>query len=310
MQLYLFRASWVLPCLVLLAGCGANLKNDKKEPDEQQEKRAAEKAGGAKQEGATEPRFNVFYAFKLRNGASFGAVYAKGSQGIPGATSTGSTHSFSVKRPEVEVAFTFRFVSRQEDKDLWEVIRTVKAIRTVDAKAPINVVQEEPDRETKSVFFAGNDTVVFDDEYGTLSFHKEVQDDKSTKLIVGKWEALAGQNRVSLEFFKTGRLRLAGNPASLGFAFKFARILAEFRAKPELIPVSYTIIVNNKLEVESDWFNLLEALEGSDPMKSKDPKVREAAKRKVREVVQVQVDQNELIMTNDKGKSLTFKRVK
>lgn len=136
------------------------------------------------------------------------------------------------------------------------------------------------------------------------------QEQKNAGLIQGKWEALEGEKKISLEFTKTGTLRLTGEPESLAFAFRFAKILGEFKAKPEIMPLQYKVLEQGKLEVESDWFKFLEALEGSDPTKSKNPKVREAAKRKVLEVIKIAVTDKELTISNDDGKSLVFTRAK
>jgi hypothetical protein len=133
---------------------------------------------------------------------------------------------------------------------------------------------------------------------------------KSAGLILGKWEGLEGKMKTSLEFTKTGSLVIVGDPESLAFAFKFAKILTDFKAKPEIMPLKYQLPEEGKLEVESDWSKLLEALDGGDPTKSKDPKVREVAKRKLREVVKIAVNEKELSITNDKGKSLVLTRVK
>lgn len=136
------------------------------------------------------------------------------------------------------------------------------------------------------------------------------QEQKNAGLKLGKWEALEGKKKISLEFAKNGTLQLAGEPESLAFAFRFAKILAEFKAKPEIMPLKYKVVEPGKLEVESDWFKFLEALEGSDPTKSKNPKVREAAKRKVLEVVKITVTEKEFTISNDDGKSLVFTRAK
>jgi hypothetical protein len=136
------------------------------------------------------------------------------------------------------------------------------------------------------------------------------QDKKYAELIVGKWEALADKEKVSLEFTKTGTLRLSGNPRSLADLLRCARILYEFNAKPEIMAMSYKMLEGSKLEVESDWSKLLKAIGGEDPSKSKDPKVRGLAKRKVNEVVKVAVNETELTLIGERDKSLTFKRVK
>jgi hypothetical protein len=70
---------------------------------------------------------------------------------------------FSRKAGNKEASFEFRFNKQHGDKDVWEVTRAID----FDGKKS---------SEKKSVFFAGNDTVVFDDEFGTLSIHKEPQD--------------------------------------------------------------------------------------------------------------------------------------
>jgi hypothetical protein len=136
------------------------------------------------------------------------------------------------------------------------------------------------------------------------------QDGKNAALIVGKWEALADKEKVSLEFTKTGTLHLSGNPRSLADVLRCARILHEFNAKPEIMALTYKPLDGKKLEVESDWSKLLKAISGEDPNKSKDPKVREVAKGKVREVVKVAVSETELTITGEGDKSLTFRRVK
>ena len=136
------------------------------------------------------------------------------------------------------------------------------------------------------------------------------QDDKHAPSIVGKWEALADKEKVSLEFTKTGTLHLSGNPQSLADVLRCARILHEFNAKPEIMALTYKMLEENKLEVESDWAKLLKSISGEDPNTSKNPKVREIAKEKVREVVKVSVSPAELTITGERDKSLTFKRVK
>jgi hypothetical protein len=136
------------------------------------------------------------------------------------------------------------------------------------------------------------------------------QDGKNAALIVGKWEALADKEKVTLEFTKAGTLHQAGNPRSLADVLRCARILHEFNAKPEIMALTYKPLEGNKLEVESDWSKLLKAIGGEDPNKSKDPKVREVAKGKVREVVKVAVSEVELTITGEREKSLTFRRVK
>src|SRR4051794_3371522 len=120
------------------------------------------------------------------------------------------------------------------------------------------------------------------------------QEGKSTPLIVGKWAALADKQKVTLEFTRTGTLHLAGNPRSLGDVLKCARILADFNAKPEIMPLTYKPLEGNRWEIESDWTNLLKALGGEDPNKSKDPNVRAVARGKVREVVKMVVGETEL----------------
>jgi hypothetical protein len=62
--------------------------------------------------------------------------------------------------------------------------------------------------------------------------------------------------------------------------------------------------------VGSRWKRATFFLEGSDPTKSKKPKVREAAKRKVVEVVRIAVTEKELTISNDDGKNLVFTRAK
>jgi hypothetical protein len=133
---------------------------------------------------------------------------------------------------------------------------------------------------------------------------------QNEKSIVGKWEALADKEKVALEFTKTGTLHLSGNPRSLADVLRCARVLADFNAKPEIIPLTYKLLDGKKLEVESDWTKLLKGLAGEDPSKSKDPKIREVAKGKVREIVKVTVSATELTLTGERDKSLTFRRVK
>src|SRR5262245_15500022 len=65
------------------------------------------------------------------------------------------------------------------------------------------------------------------------------QEGKNTALIVGKWEALADKDKVSLEFTKTGTLHVSGNPRSLADVLRCARILYELNAKPEIMPLTY-----------------------------------------------------------------------
>jgi hypothetical protein len=135
-------------------------KGAKKDLNEQEKKTA-----GSKTDKATEPRYNVFYVFKFGNTTNYNAVYSKLSSKIHGgeSTSTVLTRTFSQKSPQVEVKFEFRFVKQQDDKDLWEVTRIVKA------------KDKEPFKKIAEVSFVGVDTVVFDDDYGTLSLHKESQ---------------------------------------------------------------------------------------------------------------------------------------
>jgi len=71
--------------------------------------------------------------------------------------------SFSRKAGNKETKFEFLFNKQQDDKDVWEVTRTIK-----EAGGPES-------SEKKLIFYAGNDTVVFDDESGMLSIHKEPQ---------------------------------------------------------------------------------------------------------------------------------------
>src|SRR4051812_5470896 len=135
-------------------------------------------------------------------------------------------------------------------------------------------------------------------------------DGMDTPSVVGKWEALADKEKVTLEFTRAGTLHLSGNPRSLADVLRCARILADFNAKPEVMALTYKPLGGDKLEVESDWANLLKSLGGEDPNLSKDPKVREVARGKVREVVRVAVSTAELTVTGEREKSLTFKRVK
>jgi hypothetical protein len=121
--------------------------------------------------------------------------------------------------------------------------------------------------------------------------------------IVGRWEALANKEKVSLEFTKTGTLHLAGNLHYLRDLLQCAMILDEFGARPGTAAITYKPLEGNKLEVESDWSKLLKALSstGDGPWD---------AQGKVREVLKVAVNETELTITSEREKSMTFKRGK
>ncbi len=121
--------------------------------------------------------------------------------------------------------------------------------------------------------------------------------------IVGKWEAFADNEKISLEFTETGTLQLVGSVHSLRELLLCAMILDEFGAKPRTVAITYKSLEGNKLEVESDWSKLLKALpKGFDGPWD--------ANGKVREVLNVAVNEIELTLTGVREKSLTFKRGK
>jgi len=131
-----------------------------------------------------------------------------------------------------------------------------------------------------------------------LAVSASAQEDKNAGLILGKWEAPADKDKVTLEFTKDGRLLLTGNPRPLGFAFRFAKVLDDFRATPGSIPLTYKLPRANKLEIEADFTKLLKGLAGKEPKNAK-----------AREVADISLSEDELTISKDKER-LTFKRVK
>ena len=83
---------------------------------------------------------------------------------------------------------------------------------------------------------------------------------------------------------------------TFGCAFKFAKVLGDFEAKPESVPMTYDVPESGKIEVEVDLSKLAEALGGSQTAKS-------------RETARIAVSANDLIINGDDGKSLTFSRM-
>ncbi len=122
--------------------------------------------------------------------------------------------------------------------------------------------------------------------------------DPEKELIIGKWEALEGQKKVTIEFTKQGKVNLGGNPSPLAFAFKFVRVLSDFNVKAGSVPITYQLTKDKRLEVEADLSKVVQALGG------------DAKNAKARESVKAAVSENELTITNDQGESLTLKRSK
>jgi len=116
-------------------------------------------------------------------------------------------------------------------------------------------------------------------------------------LIVGKWKGVEDKNVVTLEFSNDGKLRIAGDMKLLASVFKFAKIVGDFEFKPESVPLTYDATQVGKLEIGADLTKLTEALGG------------DSKSAKSRETRAVTVNEKELTITSDEGKSLTFARV-
>ena len=120
--------------------------------------------------------------------------------------------------------------------------------------------------------------------------------------MVGKWEAAENQDKVTLEFTTDGNLHLSGNVKPLASAFKFAQVMQDFQVDPKSVPLTYELPEAERLEIEADLTELVDTLGESSNASPPNPKLREAAA--------IAVNHNELTITSDDGKPLTFKRVK
>src|SRR5262245_45354231 len=115
--------------------------------------------------------------------------------------------------------------------------------------------------------------------------------------IVGKWEATAEQQKVTLEFTGDGKLHLSGDPRLLAFAFRFAELLSEFRMAPENVPLTYKR-EGADLEITADLSKLHAGLAGGAKAKLSGT---------VRESADVEVNPDTLKISKG-GKSLKFTR--
>jgi hypothetical protein len=118
--------------------------------------------------------------------------------------------------------------------------------------------------------------------------------------------------KLVIEFTKDGKIRLDGNPSTLGEKLRFIKPLAIFPMKvaPENkhLKISYQFMSDDTIEVSADYTWLMEKLSagGSEIP----PEMAKELDREFRprEKLRVAATSKELKLTDEQGKSLTFRR--
>jgi hypothetical protein len=118
--------------------------------------------------------------------------------------------------------------------------------------------------------------------------------------------------KLVIEFTKDGKIRLDGDPSTLGEKLQFIKPLALYPMKvaPENkhLKISYQFISDNTVEVSADYSWLMEKLSAGGGEISPE-RARELAREfRPREKLRVDATSKELKLTDEQGKSLTFRR--
>jgi hypothetical protein len=118
--------------------------------------------------------------------------------------------------------------------------------------------------------------------------------------------------KLVLEFTKDGKVRLDGDPSALGDTFRFIKPLAAFPMKfaPEnkYLKIDYHFIGDDSVEVSADHSWLMEKLSaGGGPIAPE--KAKELLREyRPRERLAVTATSKELTLSNEQGKTVTFRR--
>jgi hypothetical protein len=118
--------------------------------------------------------------------------------------------------------------------------------------------------------------------------------------------------KLVIEFTKDGKVRLDGDPSTLGDTFRVIKPLAlfpmKFSPQNKYLKINYQFTDDDTLQVSADHSWLLERLSaggtGISPAKAKELD----REYRPRETLQVVATSKELKLTNEQGKSVTFRR--
>jgi hypothetical protein len=118
--------------------------------------------------------------------------------------------------------------------------------------------------------------------------------------------------KLVIEFTKDGKIRLDGDPSTLGEKFRFIKPLTLFPMKVapqnKYLKISYEFSSDNTIEVSADYSWLMEKLSaGGGEISAEKAKELEREFRP-REKLRVAATSKEMKLTDEQGKSVTFRR--
>jgi hypothetical protein len=118
--------------------------------------------------------------------------------------------------------------------------------------------------------------------------------------------------KLVIEFTKDGKIRLDGDPSTLGEKFRFIKPLSIFPMKvaPEnkYLKISYEFTSDDTVEVSADYSWLMEKLSAGGGEISREKAKELDREFHPREKLRVAATSKELKLTDEQGKSLTFRR--
>jgi hypothetical protein len=129
---------------------------------------------------------------------------------------------------------------------------------------------------------------------------------KTRKLMVGTWESTevpkgAGRRKAVIGFNEDGTVHLESGLAELGQTFRSLGMIAEFELHVPDRKLTYRLIADDRMEFAADLSDFGRQL-GADPGRI----AREFHKQ---ETLTIAVSEKELSVTNDQGKTTTFRRL-
>jgi hypothetical protein len=116
-----------------------------------------------------------------------------------------------------------------------------------------------------------------------------------------------------IEFTKDGKIRFDGDPSTLGETFRFIKPLAMFPMKfapqNKYIKITYQFTDDDTIEVSADHTWLMERLSAGGRGEISPEKAQELNREfHPHETLRVVASSKQLTLTDDRGKSLTFRR--
>lgn len=130
----------------------------------------------------------------------------------------------------------------------------------------------------------------------------------TNKLLTGEWESTGAGKKYTLEFTSAGKVRLSGGFLPLT-EFRFAKPLkmyADFGMQPGgNLDITYRCLSDTQLEIRANYTPLLEKL-SAGATKAPAPEIVE--QYKPTETLTYAVTETEMILTNDRGKSVRLQR--